>query len=378
MRRNFYSIIKTNKLKILRFSFKTISSIILIINLISCKQTSGNKSKNTSDGVILDDTLTLLAVGDIMLGTNYPSDAYLPPDSIQNILKPIQEILQNADITFGNLEGVFLSKPASPKKICFNNSVCNAFKMPDFYVDFLVSAGFDVLSIANNHITDFGTEGTDNTQLLLKENRIAFAGLESCPTTIINKKGINIGFAAFAPNARTNKMNEYEKVKQQIQHLDSVCDVVIVSFHGGAEGGSRHRITRETEYYLRENRGNPYEFARIVIDAGADVVIGHGPHVPRALDVYKNRLIAYSLGNFATYRQFSLWGRCGLAPILKIWMSKKGELHRAEIISCLQVGEGGPFLDAENRVAKEMKMFTERDIPESELLIFENGRIQKR
>ena len=95
--------------------------------------------------------------------------------------------------------------------------------------------------------------------------------------------------------------------KKTIAYLDSLVDIVIVSFHGGAEGSEYTNITKKTEIFLGENRGNPYEFSRVAIDAGADVIFGHGPHVTRSMDIYKNRFIAYSLGNFATYARMSLY-----------------------------------------------------------------------
>jgi hypothetical protein len=132
-------------------------------------------------------------------------------------------------------------------------------------------------------------------------------------------------------------------------------------------------ITRKTETFLGENRGHPYEFARMVIDAGADVVLGHGPHVTRAIDSYINRLIVYSMGNFATYGRFNLSGPNGISPIIELDMDRDGEFISGKIHATLQVGKGIPALDESMRVVKEIQQLTSQDIPESNLVINSDG-----
>lgn len=319
-------------------------------------------------------TVKLIGVGDLMLGTNYPNSSYLPPNDGKDLLQPVKDILIKGDVTFGNLEGVLLTGEGSVKK-CSNPNVCYAFKMPDHYIDYLVEVGFNLLSIANNHIRDFGSVGTANTLRILNEAGITHAGLEECPYTTFKKDDITYGFAAFAPNTGTIKINDYANARKIISHLDSISDIVIVSFHGGAEGSAMKHITRKTEIFLGENRGNPYEFARMAIDAGADVVLGHGPHVTRAIDVYKGRFIAYSLGNFATYGRFNLSGPNGIAPIIELTLSVDGTFISGKIYSTKQLGEGGPVIDKENRALKEIQELMRTDIPESILNIESDGDI---
>jgi len=149
--------------------------------------------------------------------------------------------------------------------------------------------------------------------------------------------------------------------------------------HIGAEGKGSSRITRKTEMFVGENRGNPYEFARFAIDNGADAVFGHGPHVPRAIDLYKGKFIAYSLGNFATNTSVNITGVSGYAPIVKIKIDGKGNFIEGEIISAIQQGENGsrrPFLDSTGACIKEIKKLTETDIPEAKLSISEDGKIR--
>lgn len=319
-------------------------------------------------------TVKVIGVGDLMLGTNYPNTSYLPANDGKDMLSEVTPILKSADVTFGNLEGVILSGIGQIKR-CSNPEKCYAFKMPDSYVNHFVNAGFDVLSLANNHSNDFGYTGIENTKRLLKESQIAYAGLTDCASTIFEKNGLTYGFVAFSPNRGTVRINDYSKALNIIKELDNQCNVVIVSFHGGAEGSEHTHLTKETEYYLGENRGNPYEFARIVIDAGADVVFGHGPHVTRAIDLYENRFIAYSLGNFATYGRFNLSGPNGVAPIIELTLEPDGTFISGQIHSIKQLGNGGPILDDRNKVISVIQELNESDLPGCPLEINSMGEI---
>ncbi len=321
--------------------------------------------------------VSVIGVGDIMLGTNYPSEQYLPPNDGKDLLAPVKDILRSADLTFANLEGVILSGKGVPKK-CSNPSTCFAFKSPDHYARHLQDAGIDVVSLANNHSNDFGVTGVRNTAMALDSLGIRFAGRSEYPSKIFELDGIRYGFAAFAPNSGTMQINDYASVTKTIKELNAKCDIVIVSFHGGAEGSDKTRVTRKAEFYLNENRGNPHEFARVAIDAGADVVFGHGPHVTRAIDLYKGRFIAYSLGNFATYGRFNLSGKLGIAPIVKLNLKSDGEFVDAEIFSVKQPGKGGPVPDESKAALNEIITLTGLDFPDSELLISPDGRVTRK
>ena len=353
------------------------NGIISKINNSKSQSISDKKIKNTKSQVYSKDTISIIGVGDMMLGTNYPADSYLPPEDGKNILTPVKQIIENADISFGNLEGAILSGTGTVKT-CTNPAVCYAFKMPNHYVNYFKEAGFDVLSIANNHVSDFGETGKENTVKMLDGVGIKYAGLLKYPYTTFEKNGIKYGFCAFAPNNGTVDINDSDNAAKIVKQLNSICDIVIVSFHGGAEGSSKSHLTRSDELFLGENRGNPYQFARTVIDAGADIVFGHGPHVTRAIDIYKGKFIAYSMGNFATYGRFNLKGICGIAPIIKLFVNKKGEFLSGTIYSTKQVGEGGPVIDEDKTVIKEIINLTKSDVPESQIMLDENGVITKK
>jgi poly-gamma-glutamate capsule biosynthesis protein CapA/YwtB (metallophosphatase superfamily) len=341
------------------------------------KQKPETKTGFTQSTQPLADTLLITGVGDMMLGTNYPATpSYLAPDDGKTLLDPVKDVLSSSDITFGNLEGCILTQGGTPKS-CANPAMCYAFRMPDHYAGYFKEAGFDLLSIANNHIGDFGDAGRRNTVEQLNKAGIAFAGLNSHPYTIVKQNGIRYGLCAFAPNEGTVSINDLEGARALIRKVDTLCDVLIVSFHGGAEGPGYRHITRKNEIFLGENRGNPYQFARVAIDAGADVVFGHGPHVTRAIDLYKNRFIAYSMGNFATYGRFSLKGPAGIAPIIQLSVNSRGEFIDGRIIPIRQVGEGGPLPDSSRAVIAEISSLTHEDIPECPLQIASDGKITR-
>ena len=162
-----------------------------------------------------------------------------------------------------------------------------------------------------------------------------------------------------------------------VKELKAFCDYVIVSFHGGAEGEKYQHITRETEEFYGENRGNVYEFAHKMIDAGADMVFGHGPHVARAVEVYKDHFIAYSLGNFCTYGRFNLRGANGLAPAIKVYLDANGRFVEGKIYSFRQDKITGIHPDPYNSAAKKIKDLTTIDLPElhDRLVIDDDGNI---
>ncbi|MEL7002600.1 MAG: CapA family protein, partial [Bacteroidota bacterium] len=209
---------------------------------------------------LIKDTLTIIGVGDIMMGTNFPSENYLPPNKGKGLLSDVDSILLDADVTFGNLEGVILDDGGNAK-YCKNPKICYIFRSPEYMVQNLVDAGFDVMSTANNHAGDFGNPGRKNTMRVLDSLGISHAGLQVKPFDMFMVDGMKYGFAAFAPNTGTMSINDIEKAKEIVAHLDSLNDVVIVSFHGGAEGSKYQRVTRKNEYFYGENRGNVYKFA---------------------------------------------------------------------------------------------------------------------
>jgi hypothetical protein len=329
----------------------------------------------TDSSVISFDTLTVIGVGDIMMGTDYPSAIYLPPgDDCSPLLQDVNAVLKDADITFGNLEGTFAGDNGNPKR-CKDTTKCFVFRMPDHYVSCLVDGGFDMVSIANNHANDFGASGKRQTEWILESHGIASAGSYTSPAVIVVKEGIRYGLIAFAPNLGCYGLDDLDTAAWMVDSLRQRCDILIVSFHGGAEGADHQHVTRRNEMYLGAGRGNVYAFAHRVIDAGADIVFGHGPHVTRAIEIYRDRFIIYSLGNFCTYRRFNLRGPNGIAPIIKVQMTPAGRFLKGEIIPVNQPGSGGASLDPQKRIISKLQELTRMDFPEIPLIIDPEGII---
>ncbi len=319
------------------------------------------------------DTVTVIGVGDIMMGSNY-ENGILPAENGAGLMKDVENILNNADVTFGNLEGVLLNEGGTPKT-CRDPKVCYVFRSPVTYVQNLVRSGFDILSIANNHAGDFGDLGRKSTMETLEEAGISYAGQLQKPWTLIERNGIKYGLVAFAPNSNCLNLNDSTGAKRLVAHVDSLADIVIVSFHGGAEGPQYQHVVRQTELFHGENRGNVYQFAHQMIDAGADIVLGHGPHHTRGVEVYKNRFISYSMGNFCTYGM-NITGVNGLAPIVKVFTTPKGVFLQAHITSTDQSTRTKVKIDVERRVLQRIQQLTREDFPETNLTISDDGWIR--
>ncbi|MBS2097924.1 CapA family protein [Carboxylicivirga linearis] len=319
--------------------------------------------------------LSFIGVGDMMLGTHFPSPQYLPPNNDPwPLLKEVQPVFAEADIVFGNLEGAFLDEGAVFKR-CKDTTKCYAFKTPTSYAPALKKVGFNLLNIANNHIRDFGPDGLRSTTHILDSLEIPYAGLITKPTDILEYDGLKIGLCGFAPNSGTVQIGDIDNAIRIVKELKEKCDYVVVSFHGGAEGKKHQHVTRETEIFYGENRGNVYEFAHAMVDAGADIIFGHGPHVPRSIEIYNNRFIAYSLGNFCTYSRFNLSGANGLTPVIQIWTNPDGTFVKGKIHSFHQIKGAGTFPDPSNQVLYKMKDLTHIDFPElnDRLIIDDSG-----
>ncbi|HEX2921363.1 MAG TPA: CapA family protein [Bacteroidales bacterium] len=350
---------------------------LIILLLLSAKAFSKHAvdTIRVSDTIINPRKIIVTGVGDIMLGSSFPSAKNLPPhDNPFLLLESVADSLRDSDITFGNLEGSFLDNGDAAKK-CKDTSICYLFRMPERYVSALGMTGFDILSLANNHFGDFGQPSRKRTKYLLDSVGIKYAGLIENPWTIFQKDSITYGFCAFAPNAGTMNINDLEKASSIVQMLNDTCDIVIVSFHGGAEGKEYQNVTRLPEEFHGEQRGNVYEFAHRLIDSGADVIFGHGPHVTRAVEVYRNRFISYSLGNFCTYGRFNLSGPNGLAPIVKLTLDTEGKFISGKIIPATQPWPGGVKYDPTGLVIRKIRDLTKKDFPESTINISDNGSI---
>lgn len=318
------------------------------------------------------DTLTIAMVGDVMMGTTFPS-RMLPENEGRDLFRDAA-VLRRADLTVGNLEGTLCDGGQSTKGTGPNSY---SFRTPTSFAPRLKEVGFDYMSMANNHANDFGQVGIESTERCLREQGILFSGIEGrVESTTIERMGKKIGICAFGHNSYTLKHTDLKVVGRIVDDLVSRCDLVIVSFHGGAEGRSKNHLPQGSETFLGENRGSLRQLAHFCIDHGADVVYGHGPHVLRATEVYKGRFIAYSLGNFCTPYNVSLTGISGYAPLLEIKIDPQtGAFLSGQIHPFIQTRGIGPRADKSGAVIREMKQLTESDVPQSQAAISTTGAI---
>ena len=316
--------------------------------------------------------VTIAAVGDIMLGTDFPDDR-LPPQDGAGVLAGVTDVLSQVDVAFGNLEGTLLDG-GEPFKVCKNPALCYLFRTPERYGAHLAAAGFDVLSLANNHARDFGEEGRTRTMEVLDALGIVHSGREGTVASW-SVDTTRLAMIAFAPNPGSWPLLDTELAVAQVAALAADHHIVIVSFHGGAEGLDALNLPFARETYYGEDRGDVVAFSRAVIDAGADLVIGHGPHVPRAIELYKDRLVAYSLGNFATWQGISIAGIKGLAPIVTATLDGDGRFLDGRIVSARQSRPAGTRVDPSGEAGTLRRRLTAEDFGTDSVLVTADGRI---
>ncbi|SHN44512.1 CapA family protein [Chitinophaga sp. CF418] len=329
---------------------------------------AGNKvfaTRNITD--TLPDTISFSIVGDMMVGSSYPSAFFLPPAEEGNILQYAMPLLQQTDLRIGNLESA-VSDSAKVYKNCGPNpSQCFAFRTPYKCAMWYKEAGFEYLNMANNHSFDFGMSGVKHTLAFLDSNNIKTSGVPQHRFDTLTVKNTRIGFVSFAPHSNCLDMNDDSLVKATIAEVRPLCQLLVVFFHGGGEGSGRMHTPKGREFFYGQNRGDVRHFSHMCIQEGADLVIGSGPHVVRGMETYKGKLIAYSLGNFATYHQFNLKYPNNIAPLLQVKITSEGNLVEHKVFSFLQEGEGIPKPDTTLRAFKMIRSLSVEDFKYSEV-----------
>lgn len=316
-------------------------------------------------------TVHLKAVGDMVLGTNYPGNRLpAPPETLFRAVTPL---LQNADLVFGNFEST-LTNFGSPSKDTSRPNVF-AFRTPPSYSQFLRAAGFQVLNIANNHALDFGRQGFSDTAAAIEQQGMQVVGRKDDITYSTLENGLTVGWVGFSAGTQLNSLQALGSAQSLVRAAQANANMVVVSFHGGAEGTGAMRTRNQTEYFFGENRGNLVEFSRTLIDAGADLVLGHGPHVPRALELYQGKLIAYSLGNFVGYRTLSTQAQLGDSLVLEVELDSEGNLLNGKIHPVRLDRNGIPKPTTNPATINLMRRLTQSDFPQTPLTIAPDGSI---
>ncbi len=321
-----------------------------------------------------DVDIVVTAVGDVMLGTAFPEESLLPPNDGADLLAEVTPFLKHGDVVYGNLEGPIVDGGTSLKCKGKAEGRCFAFRVPTRYGKYLKDAGFTVMGLANNHAMDFGQEGRDSSRRTLEAVQIAHTG-EVGDIARLTVKGKKIAVIAFATYPGAYNFLDLDESLQTIRNLRAESDLVILGFHGGAEGATHQHVLEGDETFLGEDRGDLRRFAHAADDAGADLVLGSGPHVVRAMEVYKGKLIAYSLGNFATYGPFNLSAENGLSLVLEAHLAPDGTFIRGRAVPVKQEKPGGPKLDQEMKVLPVLRGLSNADFPQSAVVVGPQGEL---
>jgi poly-gamma-glutamate capsule biosynthesis protein CapA/YwtB (metallophosphatase superfamily) len=318
--------------------------------------------------------ISVAAVGDIMMGSDYPSRR-LPGRGGRDLLSRAAPFFKAADLAMANLEGPLL-EGGEPVKIAVEGR-SYVFRTPPSYARNLKEAGISMVSLANNHALDFGRSGLLSTKHALTEAGVAFSS-KGGEIAEFQVRGVRVGILSLSFGAPPRSIVYPAEALQEIAQVSRHYDILILSIHAGAEGRGALHVLPGMERFLNEPRGNLIRFAHDAIDRGASLVVAHGPHVPRALELYRGRLVAYSLGNFATYGGVSVVGESGFAPLLTVQLAPDGSFLKGAIHSFQQKPASGPRPDPRQRALHLIKRLSAEDFPESGLGFGAAGEIVAR
>jgi poly-gamma-glutamate capsule biosynthesis protein CapA/YwtB (metallophosphatase superfamily) len=298
---------------------------------------AGPSRAHPSAGTSSAATFSIDWVGDMTFG----SPGAWPPDGTGSLLTQVTSYL-HSDLTMGNLESALGDIPLT--KCAPGDSECYAFEAPDSTAQMLVGDGFSAVNVANNHTLDAGTAGEANTNTVLQQAGLAYAGRPG-QITYLKRNGITIALLGFAPWPYDANALDIPAAEALVHQAAQHAKVVIVMEHLGAEGDGAQHVTDSEEYYLGEDRGNSVAFTHGVIDAGADLVVGSGPHVLRGFQWYKGHLIAYSLGNFCGYYTVGLDSITSVSAVLHVTLGAEGQFVSGSITPLQLVEPGIPEPD---------------------------------
>lgn len=341
-------------------------------------------------------SVRLAFVGDINLGTATLPDG-VPPDSGRGLLDRARPSL-SGDLVVGNFEGVLADSGTSTKCLVRNprprlrrarskpepaeslavRPNCYAFRTPSLLAPRLIDAGFTHLNLANNHANDLGWAGRASTERILDGLGLRFYGPLGRISVDTVRRGdslTTVGLIGFTTYPFAYDLLDIARSAAVVDSVRPLVDLLLVTFHGGAEGVKALRTGQAAESLGMEPRGDLRRWARAVIDAGADAVIGHGPHVLRGIEFYRGRLIAYSLGNFLTYRGFNLAGPLGITGVLQLEFTGERSLRRARLVPMVQAPQRGPEPDLHRAALKLVRRLSIEDFGPTAAFINDTGDI---
>jgi poly-gamma-glutamate capsule biosynthesis protein CapA/YwtB (metallophosphatase superfamily) len=316
--------------------------------------------------------ITLSATGDIIMGS---APNRLPANGGDGFFDSVTAGLKS-DLVMGNLEQPLTNDTGTSKCGSPPRANCFAFRSPPSYAGHLKDAGFELLNTANNHSKDFGTAGYQSTVSALDKAGLKHTGAQD-EITVVEVKGVKVAVLGFSPYAGANNLNDLDHTREVIQQAKQQADLVVVQAHLGAEGSDKNHVKAGSEIFFGENRGDPIKFTHTAIDAGADVVIMHGPHVLRGMQFYKGKLIAYSLGNFAGGgKTLSSSGVLKYGGILRVSLTKDGKFVSGKFLSTYMNSTGVPTRDTANEHGRDLvRTLSAADFGDTAAKIGQDGSI---
>ncbi|MEU8612687.1 CapA family protein [Actinoplanes sp. NPDC048791] len=338
----------------------------------SASPASASPGKQETESATVEDSFTFSATGDIIMGS---APNKLPAGNGKGFFDSVREGLKS-DLVMGNLEQPLTGDTGTSKCGSPPRANCFAFRSPPAYAEHLVDAGFELMNTANNHSKDFGTQGYKNTVQALDKAGLKHTGAQG-QITVVEVKGIRVAVVGFSPYAGANNLNDLAAARTVIEEAAGKADVVVVQVHMGAEGSGMGHVKPGNELFFGENRGDPIKFSKAVIDAGADVVVGHGPHVLRGMQFYKGKLIAYSLGNFAGGgKTLSSDGVLKYGGILHVTLTREGGFTGGKFLSTYLDSTGKPVRDSgKERGRDRVRELSADDFGDTAATIGEDGSI---
>jgi hypothetical protein len=314
--------------------------------------------------------VTITWGGDLTLGSSYGR----PPARGWPQLARVERVLRSADLAAVNYEGTFGPGGAS-KCGGSDGGNCFSFQAPPANAATLARAGVDVVNLANNHAFDFGAAGYRSTRAALDRAGVQATGAPG-EIGVLRAKGMSVAFVGFSSYPWSAAMNQDREVASLVRAAARRADLVVAFFHGGAEGSGELHVPRGREHAFGEDRGDLRRFARSAIEAGADLVLGSGPHVLRGMELYRRRLVAYSLGNLSGWRNFATGGTLSYSALLTVELSPRGRLRGGRVTSLRLDRIGVPHRDPSNGAERLMRRLSRSDFGASGVWFEPLGTLQ--
>ena len=312
-------------------------------------------------------TLSLAWVGDV----NFGRKGNQPPGGVGTIFANLADHLKS-DLTMGNLETVIGTAPLT--RCSLGTASCYMFEAPVETANVMKDVGFAALNLANNHTLDAGNDGLEQTKAALKDAGLVWVG-EPGQITYVTTGGIDVALLGFGPNETSADCRDLPTAQKMVTEAKQHAQVVVVMIHMGQEGVAHEHLKPGHEIFEGWDRGDTMEFAHGVIDAGADLVVGSGPHVLRGMQWYQGRLIAYSLGDFSGYNTLPTSGDFAISGILNVTLDPAGGFVSGSVTPLLLVPPGTPTVDASGRAWSLMNSLSSADFGGTAAAISPDGQI---